>query len=113
MTLNENDLAANQIDKAKEKKYVYTLFPSKMHVHSDNYIFKTRVRMRELRNNFCPTLMVEVWTQRYFNFFQGTSKGCVSEAMAEFGENFISGKNNDLSALGYDPTNGWMLNGRF
>jgi len=107
MTLNENDLVANQIDKSKEKKYVYTLFPSDMHVQSDNYIFKTRVRTRELRNNFCPTLMVEVWTQRYFNFFQNTSKGCVSEAMAEFGENFISGKSNDLSALGYDLTN-WV-----
>ena len=107
MTLNENDLVANQIDKSKEKKYVYTLFPSDMQVQSDNYIFKTRVRMRELRNNFCPTLMVEVWTQRYFNFFQNTSKGCVSEAMAEFGENFISGKSNDLSALGYDLTN-WV-----
>lgn len=102
MVLDEIDLTANQIDKTKEKKYVYTLFPSRMHVHSDNYIFKTRVRMRELRNNFCPTLMVEVWTQRYFNFFQSTSKGCVSEAMAEFGENFLSGKNNDLSALGCD-----------
>ncbi len=107
MTLNENDLVANQIDKSKEKKYVYTLFPAEMHVQSDNYIFKTRVRMRELRNNFCPTLMVEVWTQRYFNFFQNTSKGCVSEAMAEFGENFISGKSNDLSKLGYDLTN-WV-----
>jgi hypothetical protein len=107
MTLNENDLVANQIDKSKEKKYVYTLFPADMHVQSDNYIFKTRVRMRELRNNFCPTLMVEVWTQRYFNFVQNTSKGCVSEAMAEFGENFISGKNNDLSPLGYDLTN-WV-----
>jgi hypothetical protein len=104
MTLDENDLSANQIDKTKERKYVYALFPSKIHVHSDNYIFKTRVRMRELRNNFCPTLMVEVWTQRYFNFFQSTSKGCVSEAMAEFGENFLSGKNNDLSSLGYDLT---------
>ena len=107
MTLNENELVANQIDKSKEKRYVYTLFPSDIHVQSDNYIFKTRVRMRELRNNFCPTLMVEVWTQRYFNFFQNTSKGCVSEAMAEFGENFISGKSNDLSALGYDLTN-WV-----
>ncbi|HEY5916021.1 MAG TPA: hypothetical protein VIU13_01405 [Chryseolinea sp.] len=107
MTLDENDLVANQIDKSNEKKYVYTLFPSEMHVQSDNYIFKTRVRMRELRNNFCPTLMVEVWTQRYFNFVQNTSKGCVSEAMAEFGENFISGKNNDLSALGYDLAN-WV-----
>jgi hypothetical protein len=72
--------------------------------------------MRELRNNFCPTLMVEVWTQRYFNFFQSTSKGCVSEAMAEFGENFLSGKNNDLSALGYDLTEWvdveWMVKNR-
>jgi hypothetical protein len=104
MILDEIDLTANQIDKTKEKKYVYTLFPSKMLVHSDNYTFKAKVRMRELRNNSCPTLMVEVWTQRYFNFFQSTSKGCVSEAMAEFGENFLSGKNNDLSSLGYDLT---------
>jgi hypothetical protein len=104
MALNENDLVANQIDKSKEKKYVYTLFPADLHVKSDNYSFKTRVKMHEVRNNFCPTLMVEVWTQRYFNFFQSTTKGCVSEAMAEFGENFMSGKNNDLSALGYDLT---------
>jgi len=104
MALNEKDLVANQIDKGKEKKYVYTLFPADLHVKSDNYSFKTRVKMHEVRNNFCPTLMVEVWTQRYFNFFQSTTKGCVSEAMAEFGENFMSGKNNDLSALGYDLT---------
>ena len=104
MALNENDLVANQIDKSKEKKYVYTLFPADLHVKSDNYSFKTRVKMHEVRNNFCPTLMVEVWTQRYFNFFQSTTKGCASEAMAEFGENFMSGKNNDLSALGYDLT---------
>ncbi|HMG92710.1 MAG TPA: hypothetical protein VK589_21780 [Chryseolinea sp.] len=116
MILDEIDLTSSHIDKTKEKKYVYTLFPSEMHVQSDNYIFKTRVRMRELRNNFCPTLMVEVWTQRYFNFFQSTSKGCVSEAMAEFGENFLSGKNNDLSALGYDLTEWvdveWMVKNR-
>ena len=104
MVLDEKDLATNQIDQTKERKYVYTLFPPELKVQSDNYVFKTRVRMRELRNNFCPTLMLEVWTQRYFNFFQSTSKGCASEAMAEFGENFISGKNNDLSALGYDLT---------
>ena len=104
MALDENDLVANQIDKSKEKKYVYSLFPAGVQVKSDNYSFKTRVKMHEVRNNFCPTLMVEVWTQRYFNFFQSTSKGCVSEAMAEFGENFKSGKNNDLSNLGYDLT---------
>jgi hypothetical protein len=104
MSLDERDLAANQVANNTEKKYVYTLFPGELHVKSDNYSFRTRVKMRELRNNFCPTLMVEVWTQRYFNFFQSTTKGCVSEAMAEFGENFISGKNNDLSALGYDLT---------
>ena len=104
MALDETDLLANQIDKSKEKKYVYTLFPADLHVKSDNYSFKARVKMHEVRNNFCPTLMVEVWTQRYFNFFQSTTKGCVSEAMAEFGENFMSGKSNDLSTLGYDLT---------
>jgi len=104
LRLSKTDLVANQIDFSKEKRYIYTLFPADLRVNSDNYVLKARVRITEVRNNFCPTLMVEAMTQRYFNFFQSTSKGCASEAMAGFGENFISGKNADLSPIAYDLT---------
>jgi len=107
LRLSKTDLVANQIDVSKEKRYIYTLFPADLRVNSDNYVLKARVRITEVRNNFCPTLMVEAMTQRYFNFFQSTSKGCASEAMAEFGENFISGKNTDLSPISFDLTE-WM-----
>ena len=35
-------------------------------------------------------------------FFETRPKGCASEIRANYGENFIEGKNNDLSALGLD-----------
>ena len=107
MMLAEADLAANGIDASKEKRYIYCLYPPDVTVSSDNYTLKTRVRIHALRNNLCPTLMIEAMTQRYFNFVQSTSKGCASEAMTEFGENFISGKNTDLTSLCYDLTE-WM-----
>jgi hypothetical protein len=104
MILDKADLAANGIDASKEKRYIYCLYPPDVTVSSDNYTLKTRVRIHELRNNLCPTLMIEAMTQRYFNFVQSTTIGCASEAMTGFGENFISGKDTDLSPLCYDLT---------
>jgi len=100
--LELEDFAENQIDISKEKEYVYTYFPSKIEVSSDNYVLKARVRMREIRNNQCPHIMVEVFCQKYFMFFRSTTKGCSSETFLQFGENFIGGKNTDLTPLGYD-----------
>lgn len=37
-------------------------------------------------------------------FFTTTPKGCASEAMLQFGEQFVSGKERDLSGLGADVT---------
>jgi hypothetical protein len=102
MLVDRADLLANDVDVSKEKKIIYSIFPPDVKVSSDNYRLKTRVRIHDIRNNLCPTLMIEAMTQKYFNFVQFTTMGCASEAMTEFGENFISGKNADLTALCYD-----------
>lgn len=102
MLIDKADLLANDIDASSEKLYIYSIFPPNVKVSSDNYRLKARVRVHEVRNNLCPTLMIEATTQQYFNFVQFTTMGCASESMTEFGENFISGKNADLTALCYD-----------
>ena len=57
--------------------------------------------------NFCPHIMVEIFCQRNFMFFKTMPPGCTSEAIAQFGENFVSGKSNDLSSLASD-VNQWQ-----
>lgn len=100
--LTPADLAHSQIDIQPEKTYIYSFFPSKLEVNSDDYTLRTRLRMKEVRNNFCPYIMLEVFCQKRFMFFTGTPKGCSSESVVLFGETYIPGKTNDLSALGYD-----------
>lgn len=107
LAVREQDLISNQIDSQKEKEYIYTFFPGKIEVSSDHYSLKTRLRVNEVRKNFCPYVMVEIFCQKYFMFFKSTTKGCASESMAQFGENFISGKQRDLTPLGYDVSQ-WM-----
>jgi hypothetical protein len=104
LALSPAALVANQIDAREVNRYVYTYYPGKMSVNSDNYRLKTRVRVQEIKNNHCPTLMVEVFGQRHFMFFKSTTKGCSSEAIVQFGEHYISGKQTDLSLLCYDVT---------
>ncbi|NIJ54390.1 hypothetical protein [Dyadobacter arcticus] len=105
--ITAKDLTDNKIDITKEKFYVSTFFPGKIDVSSDNFTLKTRVKIKEVRKNFCPYVALEIFTQRYPMFFTITPKGCVSEAMVQFGEKFISGKETDLASLGFDVKQ-WM-----
>ncbi|MBC7981862.1 hypothetical protein H7X65_02185 [Candidatus Parcubacteria bacterium] len=105
--LTEKDMLNNKIDIGKEKEYVYTFFPGKIEVSSDNYVLKTKVRMKEVKKNPCPYITLEIFCQRYAMLFKSTSKGCSNESMLQFGEQFISGKERDLASLGFDVTQ-WM-----
>lgn len=98
------DLAAHGIDSLDEHIYCYTYFPGLQKVSSDNFHFKARVRMRNVAKLACPRLMCEIYTQRTFIFFRATSPGCTANTDAIFGEDFLSGQNNDLSGLGCDVT---------
>jgi hypothetical protein len=105
--LQKSDLGQNGLNVGVENNYVYTYFPSKWPVHSDNCIFKTRVRVEELKKNLCPYLMLEVFCQQNFMYFITMPKGCTSEAKLQFGNLTLDGKTTDLSALGADVTD-WM-----
>jgi hypothetical protein len=48
--------------------------------------------------------MTEVFCQHNFMYFQSRLKGCSSETIAQFGDNFLDGKTHDLSGLGTDIT---------
>ena len=106
-TINENqtialtraDLESSHIDIDRDKKYIYTYFPSKLEVNSDDFILEARLRRTDVKNNFCPEIMLEIFCQKNFMYFKTMPPGCSSELMAQFGENFLSGKKTDLSSL--------------
>lgn len=107
LSLNEALLVKHHLDPLQENNYVYTYFPEKWPVHSDNYRFTARVRMRELRQNPCPYLMTEVFCQTNFMYFVSMPPGCTSESRLQFGELVWNGKTHDLSALGTEVSQ-WM-----
>lgn len=104
LSLSPADLIKNRIAPEKGKLYLYSYFPEKQEVSSENFSLKTRVRMTEITNNFCPYIAIEVYAQRYFMLIKSTSKGCASEAVVYLGEKKISGKDTNLAAISFDVT---------
>jgi hypothetical protein len=102
--MEKEDLVKHQVNAAEDYNYCYTWFPGKQEVSSDNFIFKTRMRVINLNNAACPRIMPEVFTQSSFLFFRATPPGCTSDIDALFGEHYLSGKTNDLSGFGCDVT---------
>lgn len=102
--LTGDDLIKNNISTEREKIYLYSYFPSKLNVSSENFTLKTRVRMKQVSNNFCPYLTIEIYCEKYLMLIKSTPKGCASEAQLYFGEKSISGKNADLVSIAYDVT---------
>ncbi|MBN9383034.1 MAG: hypothetical protein J0H74_19915 [Chitinophagaceae bacterium] len=97
-----SQLSRNNIDAGKDKRYHYVYFPSQMNVPSDNFNFKTRVRMREVRSTSCPYIEVELYCQRSFMIMRSTTKGCAHNALIEFGEQVMQGINTDLLPISFD-----------
>jgi hypothetical protein len=102
LQLAEEDLINNKIDIQNENQYLLVYFPSRIQSNSDNFKLRFKIRVNELKNDFCPYFMAEVFCQRNFMYFKSTLHGCISELGAQFGENYLSGKTNDFSALGTD-----------
>jgi hypothetical protein len=102
LVLNENEILASQVDTRKDNEYYQVYFPSDIKYSSDNFRLTCRVRVNQMNNISCPFLMCEVFCQKHFMFFETRPKGCASEMRANYGENFIDGKTNDLSAMGVD-----------
>ena len=102
LSLTESDVQNNKIDLTKDKRYHYVYFPSHMDVPGDNFKLKTRVRMKEVRNSFCPYIEFEVYSQRHFMIMRSTTTGCAHEALIQFGENGMQGSDTDLVPITFD-----------
>jgi len=102
MQLTADDLANSKIDRQKDNQYLQVYFPSAISYSSDNFTLTCRIKVNECRNTSCPFLMTEIFCQQYFMYFQNTLKGCTGALVAQFGDNVLSGKTHDLSALGMD-----------
>lgn len=104
LSMNEDEIVNSHVDIQKENNYFQVYFPSVFPGNSDNYILKCRLRTRQVRPDPCLYFICEVFCQNNFMFFTSASKGCASEINAQYGENYLSGKIHDLSALGTDVT---------
>jgi len=98
--LSLDDLLNSKVDVQKENTFCVVYSPSEIKYSSDNFTMKCRVRVKEVNNESCPKLALEVYCQNYFMIFSSTLKGCTSELTAEFGEQTLDGKSADLSGLG-------------
>jgi hypothetical protein len=107
LQLVKDDIENSSIDLHKENQYIYTYFPSRIESSSDNFVLRYRIRVHELNPAACPYLMVEVFCQRNFMYFFNMPRGCAGELRAQFSENYLDGKTNDLSVLGLD-INAWQ-----
>jgi len=89
----------------KENQYIMAYFPSKFESSSDNFILKCRIKVNEIRNNVCPSLMCEIFCQKNFMYFKSMPKGCSNEISVQFGDNALNGSTADLSGLAMDVKN--------
>ena len=102
LKLSTAELLASNIDLQKDNVYCNTWFPSDINYSSDNFTLKCRVRIKPVNNESCPLLMCEVYCQKYFMYFKSSLKGCTGTLTAQFSENKLNGRTNDLSGLGAD-----------
>ena len=95
-------LQRNNIEVSKDKRYHYVYFPSQMNIPGDNFKYKTRIRMQEVRNSVCPYIEIELYCQRSFMIMRSTTKGCAHEAFIVFGEQLKKGSDTDLLPITFD-----------
>ena len=105
--IDDATLKMNKINPEVKNTYFYTYFPSKMNVHSDNFVYTARIRAVETKKTPCPYVMLEVFCQKNFMYFINTPLGCTSESKMQFGDLILDGKTRDLSALGLDVSTWW------
>ena len=100
--LDRETLVANKIDPEKPGVYLYTFFPSGIGADADNFHLEANIKMTDVRNTACPWIMTEVYCQHGFMYCMYTIPGCTGNIRAQFGDQVIDGRANDLSALGFD-----------
>jgi hypothetical protein len=100
--LDRQTLVASKIDPDKPRVYLYTFFPTNIAADADNFRLTARIRMTEVCNTACPWIMSEIYCQKGFMYCTLTMPGCTGGISAQFGNQVIDGKDNDLSPLATD-----------
>ncbi|HMS71155.1 MAG TPA: hypothetical protein PKD18_23580 [Saprospiraceae bacterium] len=102
LSLTEKDLVEAKVS-VEEEKYIYlSLIPKDAYKTGENFTFRARARLHEYRANHCPFILFDLATESQPFFFSAIKPGCESNSMAQFGERFMLGKQEDLSAFSYD-----------
>lgn len=96
------DLKESGIDLNQDQYFFYTHFPEQLHVSSENFVYKARVRMRTVQPTNCPVIGIGLYAENSIISLASTIPGCVSEIMAMFGDKYLNGKTSDLSGFGKD-----------
>lgn len=104
LAITQQELVKNKIDINQENIYLYSYFPSKHEINSDNFTLKTRVRTKEVRNSQCPYITIEIYGQQDVILIKSPLKGCANQAKLRFGPRVINGSETDLSPVSYDVT---------
>jgi hypothetical protein len=92
-------LRNNHINTQAQPIYFQTFFPTTIKVSSDSFVYKVKVRMREVESTRCPFILCEIFGQQGTIYFKSVPKGCASEATVHLGRHQVSGKQVDLSAI--------------
>lgn len=66
LTVTKDEVTGSLIDIEKENQYLMVYFPSVFNSSSDNFVFKCRVKVNEIKNSVCPFLMCEIFCQRNY-----------------------------------------------
>ena len=100
--MERSEVVNSLIDVGQDHTYFNCYFPTKYGGSADNFILKYRARVVDVKNNACPFLMYEVFSQNRFMAVKTTPPGCANEMALNFGDVVLSGKSTDLSALSMD-----------
>jgi hypothetical protein len=100
--LTREDVTNSHIDTMENRNYIYTYFPARYEVSSDNFMLSARIRMKDINSSLCPNIMLEIGCETNFLYFSLATPGCTGILHAQFGEQLLSGKTNDLSTFGCD-----------
>ncbi|MEM9261714.1 MAG: hypothetical protein AAGA62_18885, partial [Bacteroidota bacterium] len=71
-------------------------------INHRHFAITTQVRIEDLDQKVCPFVQVRVIDETDVSFVTLVQKGCEANASLKLNETFLSGQNNDLSALGLD-----------
>lgn len=100
LAVSERDILNSRFDIERFYQLIFLNIREFDDVDGHNFTYETRVRYREFLNEPCPTLQATIHTEVHIYFIPLSLNGCESNLAVKIGEDYKTGKDNDLSAFG-------------